>query len=52
MITTFLRYNESGPGGATNTLRGLTRSLELTKEGLGMNPTRICSVEGLSLIHI
>lgn len=26
--------NEGGPGGATNTLRGLTRSLDLGKEGL------------------
>ena len=49
MIATILRYNESGPGGATNTLQGLTHSLELTKEGLGMNPTRICSVDGCGL---
>lgn len=46
MISTFLGYNESSPGGATNTLRGLTHSLDLTKEGLGMNPTRICTVDG------
>ena len=32
MIATILGYNESGPGGATNTLQGLTHSLELTKE--------------------
>mgnify|MGYP001761453403 FL=1 len=46
MISTFLGYNESSPGGATNTLRGLTHSLDLTKEGLGMNPTRICTIDG------
>ena len=51
MIATILRNNESGPGGATNTLQGLTRSLDLTKEGLGMNPTRICAVDGCDERH-
>ena len=46
MIMRVLGYNENGPGGATNTLRGLTHSLDLTKEGLGMNPTRICTIDG------
>ena len=36
--------NGSAPGGATNTLRGLTRSLDLTKEGLAMKATRVCTV--------
>lgn len=37
--------NRSAPGGAGNTTRGLTHSLDLTKEELPMNGTRICSVE-------
>lgn len=36
------RYNGSALGGATNTLRGLTHSLDLGKEGL--MPDRICVV--------
>lgn len=31
---------KSAPGGATNTLRGLTRSSGTSREGLGMKPTR------------
>lgn len=34
------------PGLSSNSNRGLTRSLDLTKEGLGMKPTRICTVDG------
>ena len=33
-IATVLRYNGSAPGGAGNTLRGLTHSSDLTREGL------------------
>lgn len=36
--------NRDAPGGAGNTNRGLTHSLDLTKEGLPMNGTRICSI--------
>ena len=35
-----LRYNESSPGGWWNTRRSLTRSLDLTKEGLMPNSIR------------
>lgn len=35
-----MRYNRNAPGGAGNTLRGLTRSLDLTKEGLMPDRTR------------
>lgn len=37
--------NRNAPGGAGNTTRGLTRSLDLTKEGLLMESTRSCSIE-------
>lgn len=36
----FSGYNEDAVAGATNTLRRLTHSLEQSKEGLGMEPTR------------
>src|SRR5690625_4821589 len=36
------RDNRSAPGGATNTLRGLTRQPALPGRGLGMEPTRVC----------
>ena len=36
--------NRSAPGGAINTIRGLTRSSDLTREGLAMKATRTCSV--------
>lgn len=37
--------NESGPGGAGNTGRSLTHSLDETKEGLAMNATRkLCKI--------
>ncbi len=35
-----MRYNENAPGGAGNTIRGLTHSLDLTKEGLMPDRTR------------
>lgn len=39
----------AAPGSATNTQpRGLTRSLDVTKEGLAMNATRTCSVQDCS----
>ena len=39
--------NESGPKPtAQNSRRGLTHSLDFTKEGLAMNATRICSIDG------
>lgn len=38
--------NKSGPRGAGNTAEGLTHSLDLGKEGLPMNGTRTCSVDG------
>ena len=44
----FLEYHRDGPGGATNTLRGLTRSLDRSKEGLAVNATRKCSTDGCS----
>lgn len=34
VIATVLGYNENAPEGAGNTLRGLTRSLDYSKEGL------------------
>ena len=34
-----MRYNESGPGSATNAHRGLTHSSGTSREGLGMNPS-------------
>jgi hypothetical protein len=37
--------NKSAPGRCGNTTRGLTRSLDLTKEGLAMKATRICTVD-------
>ena len=33
--------NESGPGGAGNTIRGLTHSSDLSREGLAMKATRL-----------
>lgn len=38
--------NRSAPGGAGNTIRGLTRSSDLTREGLAMKAT--CSIDGCS----
>lgn len=38
--------NKNALGGAGNTTRGLTRSLDVTKEGLAMQATRVCSIEG------
>lgn len=35
--------NESGPGGAVNTARSLTRSSDLSREGLAVKATRIRS---------
>ena len=35
-----MRDNRSAPGGATNTLRGLTHSSDFTREGLAMKATR------------
>ena len=34
-------YNEDAPGGATNTLRGLTHSSVATREGLAMDATQL-----------
>lgn len=40
-------YNENAPGRCVNTIRGLTRSTSTRpKEGAGMKPTRICSIDG------
>ena len=41
--------NRSAPGGAVNTIRGLTRSSDLTREGLAMKATRTCSVQDCEL---
>lgn len=38
--------NETRPNGAGNTIRPLTRSLDLGKEGLAMKATRTCSIDG------
>lgn len=35
-----MRYNENAPAGHLTSLRGLTRSSDSTREGLGMKPTR------------
>lgn len=43
-------YSEDAPGGAGNTIRGLTHSLDLDKEGLAMKATRVCIYEGCSSI--
>ena len=40
--------NKSGPEGAINTIRSLSRSLDPTKEEPEMNPTRICSIDECS----
>ena len=37
---------KTAPKGGGTPLRGLTHSLDLSKEGLGMNPTRICTIDG------
>jgi Holliday junction resolvase RusA-like endonuclease len=49
--------NENGPRGATNTVEGLTHSSDLTREGLGMQPTHSVlttsvngHLEGLALV--
>ena len=39
-------YNQSAPAGAGNTARGLTHSLDRSKEGLMPNYTHTCSVDG------
>ena len=40
------RYNGSAPGGATNTLRGLTHSSDRSREGLAMDATQECGTRG------
>lgn len=44
--------NRGGPRGAGNTIEGLTHSLDLGKEELPMNGTRICSVDDcMRVVH-
>ena len=39
LVSAGMRYDESGPGSATNAHRGLTHSSGTSREGLGMNPS-------------
>jgi hypothetical protein len=47
--TLVLWDNRSAPAGATNTLRGLTRSSDFSREGLAMKATRSCARCGAPL---
>jgi hypothetical protein len=43
---TIICQNETRPTGATNTVRPLTRLIDLTDRGLAVKATRTCSVDG------
>lgn len=52
MMLRFSGRMRAAPQGGGTPLRGLTHSSDVTREGLGMEPTRTCSIDGCDGRHM